>query len=81
MASFWHQLDITLLCVMWLHQGGTVRSRLPAAKPLGKGFSIWSLLKNMIGKDLTRLTMPATINEPTSTLQRCVVWYGMNRFG
>lgn len=46
------------------------RTRLPAPRPLGKGFSIWSLLKNMIGKDLTRLTMPATINEPTSTLQR-----------
>jgi len=51
-------------------QAGAVRTRLPAPRPLGKGFSIWSLLKNMIGKDLTRLTMPATINEPTSTLQR-----------
>jgi hypothetical protein len=41
-------------------------------RPLGKGFSLWSLMKNMIGKDLTRITMPATINEPTSSLQRCV---------
>ena len=32
--------------------------------------SVWSILKNMIGKDLTKITMPATINEPTSMLQR-----------
>lgn len=47
-----------------------VRTRLPMPRPLGKGFSLWSLLKNMIGKDLTKITMPATINEPTSSLQR-----------
>ena len=46
------------------------RSRLPAAKPLGRGFSVWSILKNMIGKDLTKITMPATINEPLDMLQR-----------
>jgi hypothetical protein len=34
------------LCV----QARAVRTRMPAPKPLGKGFSIWSLLKNMIGK-------------------------------
>mmetsp|Transcript_36555 Transcript_36555/g.81376 ORF Transcript_36555/g.81376 Transcript_36555/m.81376 type:complete len:1235 (-) Transcript_36555:10-3714(-) len=47
-----------------------VRSRLPAPRPLGRGFSVWSILKNMIGKDLTRITMPATINEPLDFLQR-----------
>ncbi|KAG1653573.1 hypothetical protein FOA52_002459 [Chlamydomonas sp. UWO 241] len=46
------------------------RARLPGAKPLGRGFSVWSILKNMIGKDLTRITMPATINEPLDFLQR-----------
>ncbi|KAG2437075.1 hypothetical protein HYH02_011334 [Chlamydomonas schloesseri] len=46
------------------------RDRLPAPKPLGRGFSIWSILKNMIGRDLTKITMPATINEPTSMTQR-----------
>lgn len=45
------------------------RSRLPAPRPLGKGFSIWAVLKDAIGGDLTRITMPATINEPTSFLQ------------
>jgi hypothetical protein len=46
------------------------RRRLPAPRPLGRGFSIWSMLKNAIGGDLTRITMPATINEPISFLQR-----------
>lgn len=46
------------------------RARLPAPKPLGRGFSIWTILKNMIGKDLTKITMPATINEPLSMTQR-----------
>lgn len=50
--------------------GHTYRLRLPAPKPLGRGFSIWSVLKNCIGRDLTKITMPATINEPLSVLQR-----------
>ncbi len=75
-ACFWcHVNTYKLVCArvgVWVCLQGVYegRSKLPAPKPLGRGFSIWSLLKNMIGKDLTRLTMPATINEPTSTLQR-----------
>ncbi len=56
----------------YLLQHLTRRTCLPAPKPLGRGFSVWSILKNMIGKDLTRITMPATINEPLDFLQRCV---------
>ena len=33
-------------------------------------FSIWSMLKNAIGKDLTRITFPAYINEPLCMTQR-----------
>lgn len=59
------------LCCLHCHrQVHRRRSRLPAAKPLGRGFSVWSVLKDMIGKDLTRITMPATINEPLTFLQR-----------
>lgn len=47
------------------------RTRLPAPRPLSRGFSLWTVLKNAIGKDLNHITMPATINEPLSTLQRC----------
>ena len=45
------------------------RDRLPNPAPLNRGFSIWSVLKSAIGKDLTRITLPATINEPLSALQ------------
>jgi hypothetical protein len=34
------------------------------------GISIWGILKSAIGKDLTKLTLPATVNEPISALQR-----------
>lgn len=50
------------------------RSRLPAPRPLGKGFSIWTVLKDAIGGDLTRITMPATINEPSSFLQVSIIY-------
>lgn len=32
--------------------------------------SLWSILKNCIGKDLSRITMPVVFNEPLSFLQR-----------
>ena len=32
--------------------------------------SLWSVLKSMVGKDMTRMTLPVTFNEPTSLLQR-----------
>ncbi|KAJ7547513.1 hypothetical protein O6H91_08G089100 [Diphasiastrum complanatum] len=47
------------------------RIRLPAPRPLSMGFSLWTVLKNAIGKDLNHITLPATINEPLSALQRC----------
>lgn len=34
--------------------------------------SLWSVLKNSIGKDLTRISFPVFFNEPTSMLQRMV---------
>ncbi|KAJ7595383.1 Oxysterol-binding protein-domain-containing protein [Mycena floridula] len=32
--------------------------------------SLWSVLKNSIGKDLTKISFPVSFNEPTSMLQR-----------
>lgn len=32
--------------------------------------SLWAVLKSMIGKDMTRMTLPVVFNEPTSLLQR-----------
>ena len=31
---------------------------------------LWSVLKSMVGQDLTKLTLPVSFNEPTSLLQR-----------
>ncbi|RFU75833.1 oxysterol binding [Trichoderma arundinaceum] len=33
--------------------------------------SLWGILKSMIGKDMTRMTLPVSFNEPTSLLYRC----------
>jgi hypothetical protein len=32
--------------------------------------SLWAVLKSMIGKDMTRMTLPVSFNEPTSLLYR-----------
>lgn len=32
--------------------------------------SLWGILKTMIGKDMSKMTLPVTFNEPTSLLQR-----------
>lgn len=45
------------------------RSRLPCVQPEGD-ISLWSLLCKNIGKDLSKISMPVTINEPLNVLQR-----------
>ncbi|CAG8518416.1 3317_t:CDS:2 [Ambispora leptoticha] len=48
-----------------------VRTRLPLdQKSLRPDVSLWSILKNSIGKDLSKITLPVYFNEPTSMLQR-----------
>ncbi|CCH59005.1 hypothetical protein TBLA_0B01620 [Henningerozyma blattae CBS 6284] len=32
--------------------------------------SLWSVLKSMVGKDITKIALPVSFNEPTSLLQR-----------
>lgn len=34
--------------------------------------SLWGVLKSLIGKDMTKMTLPVSFNEPTSLLQRNV---------
>ena len=43
---------------------------LPAPQPVNQSFSLWDILKQSMGKDLSRISMPANINQPLSTLQR-----------
>ncbi|RUS13921.1 Oxysterol-binding protein-domain-containing protein, partial [Endogone sp. FLAS-F59071] len=47
-----------------------LRASLPIADNEKPTVSLWSILKNSIGKDLTRITLPVYFNEPTSMLQR-----------
>ncbi|CEL97051.1 unnamed protein product [Vitrella brassicaformis CCMP3155] len=45
------------------------RTRLPVPRAEIK-VSLWNILKEFIGKDLSRISMPIFFNEPTSFLQR-----------
>ncbi|KOH00332.1 oxysterol-binding protein related protein OSH2 DI49_1035 [Saccharomyces eubayanus] len=47
-----------------------VRKRLSMDKDERPKISLWAVLKSMVGKDMTRMTLPVTFNEPTSLLQR-----------
>ncbi|KAI8450499.1 exodeoxyribonuclease V [Phakopsora pachyrhizi] len=46
------------------------RTTLPIKADDRPTVSLWAILKNSIGKDLTKITFPVSFNEPTSMLQR-----------
>ncbi|XP_046377333.2 oxysterol-binding protein-related protein 1-like [Haliotis rufescens] len=46
------------------------RVRLPVPMFSRQEFSIWSILKQCIGKELSKITMPVIFNEPISFIQR-----------
>ncbi|KAF9585253.1 hypothetical protein BGW38_003214 [Lunasporangiospora selenospora] len=49
----------------------STRERLPTNQTsLRPEVSLWAILKNSIGKDLSKITLPVYFNEPTSMLQR-----------
>ena len=43
---------------------------LPAPSPTGVGFSLWKKLRKHIGRSVTNVKLPATVNEPLSGLQK-----------
>ncbi|XP_054619968.1 oxysterol-binding protein-related protein 3-like isoform X2 [Dunckerocampus dactyliophorus] len=45
------------------------RSMLPSPSP-ACSVSLWNILKNNIGKDLSKVAVPVQLNEPLNTLQR-----------
>lgn len=47
-----------------------MRDSLPYLVPPGQTYSIWAILREAIGKDLSRITMPIFLNEPLSMLQK-----------
>uniref|UniRef100_A0AAZ3RGM0 Oxysterol-binding protein n=1 Tax=Oncorhynchus tshawytscha TaxID=74940 RepID=A0AAZ3RGM0_ONCTS len=42
----------------------------PPPQPSSSSVSLWNILKNNIGKDLSKVAMPVHLNEPLNTLQR-----------
>ncbi|KAG7254843.1 hypothetical protein CRUP_004158, partial [Coryphaenoides rupestris] len=42
---------------------------LPAPSPDTSNINLWSILRNNIGKDLSKVSMPVELNEPLNTLQ------------
>ncbi|CAB3386943.1 Hypothetical predicted protein [Cloeon dipterum] len=49
-----------------------LRQTLPVPMFSQNDFNLWSVLKNCIGKELSKITMPVIFNEPLSFLQRMV---------
>ncbi|WEW59887.1 hypothetical protein PRK78_005368 [Emydomyces testavorans] len=47
-----------------------LRTRLKMDYDNRPKISLWGILKSMIGKDMTKMTLPVSFNEPTSLLQR-----------
>jgi len=47
------------------------RKRLPDPVEKEKAVSLWSMIKDNVGKDLTRVCLPVYFNEPISSLQKC----------
>ncbi|KAI0499789.1 hypothetical protein KFK09_017997 [Dendrobium nobile] len=47
------------------------RKKMPDPVEKERGVSLWSMIKDNIGKDLTRVCLPVYFNEPLSSLQKC----------
>uniref|UniRef100_A0A7N0UAS3 PH domain-containing protein n=1 Tax=Kalanchoe fedtschenkoi TaxID=63787 RepID=A0A7N0UAS3_KALFE len=47
------------------------RTKLPDPLEKEKSVSLWSMIKDNVGKDLTRVCLPVYFNEPISSLQKC----------
>ncbi|XP_027360753.1 oxysterol-binding protein-related protein 1B-like [Abrus precatorius] len=47
------------------------RNKLPDPVEKESGVSLWSIIKDNIGKDLTKVCLPVYFNEPLSSLQKC----------
>lgn len=55
------------------HSFPLVERRKTLPEPIEKetSVSLWSLIKDNVGKDLTRVCLPVYFNEPLSSLQKC----------
>lgn len=47
------------------------RDVLPYFKDPKKKISVWAIIKDSIGKDISKLSVPVYFNDPTNILQKC----------
>ena len=47
------------------------RDQLPFLKDPNSRPSLWTIIKDMVGKDIGRFAVPVYFNDPTSLLQKC----------
>ncbi|KAI5636719.1 oxysterol-binding protein domain-containing protein [Phthorimaea operculella] len=67
-----HLTDVTLRVASHVYSVELApnTTSLPVAQFSRGDFSLWSVLKNCVGKELSKITMPVVFNEPLSFLQR-----------
>ncbi|RVW17648.1 Oxysterol-binding protein-related protein 1C [Vitis vinifera] len=63
--------DPSIICVGKNYPHVKRRNKLPDPVEKEKGVSLWSMIKDNIGKDLTKVCLPVYFNEPLSSLQKC----------
>lgn len=64
-------VDSSIRCIGNNHPHVKRRKQLPDPVEKEKGVSLWSMIKDNIGKDLTKVCLPVYFNEPLSSLQKC----------
>ncbi|KAJ3672929.1 hypothetical protein LUZ60_006303 [Juncus effusus] len=65
------EFDQSMTAVGTSYQPIRRRRKLPEPAEKEKGVSLWSMIKDNIGKDLTKVCLPVYFNEPLSSLQKC----------
>lgn len=63
-------IDTAFIAKELVGYAGTPRSIIPCDSTKMPPISLWSILKNAIGKDLSRMPIPVNYSEPVSMLQR-----------
>ena len=53
-----------------VNESGLTREQLPILRDPNVKINIWGILKDNIGKDLSKITMPVYLNEPISFIQK-----------
>ncbi|XP_057504509.1 oxysterol-binding protein-related protein 1C-like isoform X4 [Actinidia eriantha] len=64
-------VDPSIRCIVKNFPHVKRRKMLPEPVEKEKGVSLWSMIKDNIGKDLTKVCLPVYFNEPLSSLQKC----------